>query len=108
MTLRETVARAIRTRTWDEENPNGPAGLSNLLVRRALVEYGEQLADAALEAIRAAGPTEAQIEAGALAVLTLHCAGNPMWEADEAFERSDVANQIARACLSAALAAKET
>jgi hypothetical protein len=88
---------------YEPRNPDLPPEMTG-----DIVSNWREVVDAALEAIRAAGPTEAMVEAGALAVLTLHCAGNPMWEPDEAFERADVANQIARACLSAALAAKET
>jgi hypothetical protein len=100
MTLRETIARALAlldTRNADLETRlnwkafgRTPASVAHEIWR----EY-EDCAEAALEAIRAAGPTEAQIEAAAKVL------------ADEStnIEDWEILKPVARACLSAA---KET
>jgi len=117
MTLRETIARGIDPDAFDPAFE--AASPRNTLLQRSAA-YSK--ADAALEAIRAAGPTEAQIEAGAR-VIAPH-----LWDedflpklravsADDNFAGSglDIVETMrlhernrARACLTAALAAKET
>jgi hypothetical protein len=104
MTLRETIAKAVMEQANAQLRPPGKWDALSQPGKAAWLPE----ADAALEAIRAAGPTEAMVEAGARAIDAAAFASRWQGHPEDQRARQDTALDEARACLTAALAAKET